>query len=366
MARKQRMPGLWQRPDGYWQIDKRIKGFGPVRESTGTKDYTEAERRARVRIEELEDAVRYGVRLRHTFAEAAEKYLREHDHKRALERDARDIACVLPWIGDLALTDLHMGTLTPFINARRGKVKAATINRTLAVVRRILNLSARLWRDESGKTWLAEAPLLQLLPKADARPPRPISWSEQRSLFGHLPPHLTRMALFAVHTGCRDQEICRLRWAQEYQLPALGVPVFVLAGENTKNGEERVVLLNRVARSVVEECRGQHPEFVFTFQGNPVERMNNSAWRKARRAVGLDGVRVHDLRHTFGMRLRAAGVSLEDRQDLLGHKSGRITTHYSAAELGNLLAAVEKITEPMFQESPNLILVRARARAASA
>jgi len=37
--------------------------------------------------------------------------------------------------------------------------------------------------------------------------------------------------------------------------------------------------------------------------------------------------RVHDLRHTFGRRLRAAGVGLEDREDLLGHKSNRITTH---------------------------------------
>jgi len=42
---------------------------------------------------------------------------------------------------------------------------------------------------------------------------------------------------------------------------------------------------------------------------------------------------VHDLKHTFGRRLRAAGVSFEDRQDLLGHRSGRITTHYSAAGL---------------------------------
>lgn len=48
MARKNKMPGLYQRPDGYWQIDKRIRGFGSVRESTGTQDYTEAERRARV------------------------------------------------------------------------------------------------------------------------------------------------------------------------------------------------------------------------------------------------------------------------------------------------------------------------------
>ena len=41
----------------------------------------------------------------------------------------------------------------------------------------------------------------------------------------------------------------------------------------------------------------------------------------------------HDLKHTFGRWLRAAGVSFEDRQDLLGHRSGRITTHCSAAEL---------------------------------
>lgn len=54
-------------------------------------------------------------------------------------------------------------------------------------------------------------------------------------------------------------------------------------------------------------------------------------------------MRVHDLKHTFGRRLRAAGVSFEDRQDLLGHRSGRITTHYSQAELSNLIAAAEKV-----------------------
>ena len=54
---------------------------------------------------------------------------------------------------------------------------------------------------------------------------------------------------------------------------------------------------------------------------------------------------MHDLRHTFGHRLRAAGVSLEDRQDLLGHKSARITTHYSAPDLIRLLDAVNMLCE---------------------
>jgi NAD(P)H-dependent flavin oxidoreductase YrpB (nitropropane dioxygenase family) len=60
---------------------------------------------------------------------------------------------------------------------------------------------------------------------------------------------------------------------------------------------------------------------------------------------GFRNLRVHDLKHTYGRRLRAVGVSFEDRQDLLGHKSTRITTHYSASELANLIAASEKALE---------------------
>jgi BON domain len=59
---------------------------------------------------------------------------------------------------------------------------------------------------------------------------------------------------------------------------------------------------------------------------------------------------------TFGRRLRAVGVSLEDRQDLLGHKSGRMTTHYSAAEVGNLWAAVNRIAT--LRESPEGTVLR--------
>jgi site-specific recombinase XerD len=63
-------------------------------------------------------------------------------------------------------------------------------------------------------------------------------------------------------------------------------------------------------------------------------------------------VRVHDLKHTFGRRLRAAGVSFEDRQDLLGHKSRRMTTHYSEAELANLIAAAERACSSKSRKIP--------------
>jgi hypothetical protein len=39
-------------------------------------------------------------------------------------------------------------------------------------------------------------------------------------------------------------------------------------------------------------------------------------------------------------------VSLEDRQDLLGHKSERITTHHSAPDIARLVEAANKVYEP--------------------
>ena len=59
----------------------------------------------------------------------------------------------------------------------------------------------------------------------------------------------------------------------------------------------------------------------------------------------------------FGHRLRAAGVGFEDRQDLLGHCSGRITTHYSAAELSRLLEAVNRVCE-RGGKRPELLVLR--------
>lgn len=202
------------------------------------------------------------------------------------------------------------------------------------------------------------------LPENDRREPYPLAWEEQTRLLQALPPYLARMALFKVNTGCREGEVCRLRWDWEVTVPELSTSVFLVPGREVKNREERLVVLNRVARSVVEEVRGQHAEFVFTCGAKPVAKMNGTAWRRSRARAGLPQVRVHDLKHTFGRRLRAAGVSFEDRQDLLGHRSGRITTHYSAAELVNLIAASARVCAEHSRKSPALVMLRSRAAGA--
>ena len=109
--------------------------------------------------------------------------------------------------------------------------------------------------------------------------------------------------------------------------------VFIIPNSVAKNGQERIAVLNWITRSVVEGEWGKHSRVVFTYRGQQISRVGNHAWKRARDRAGLPEVRVHDLRHTFGHRLRAAGISFEDRQDLLGHKSARITTHYLSPDL---------------------------------
>jgi integrase len=125
-----------------------------------------------------------------------------------------------------------------------------------------------------------------------------------------------------------------------------------------KNREDRLVVLNSVAKSVIEEVRGQHREYVFTYQGHKIGKINNSAWKRARKIVGLEQVRVHDLKHTFGRRLRAAGVPLETRKVLLGHRNKDITTHYSAPELAELIEAVQRIAGRGDYAQPTLTILR--------
>lgn len=144
-----------------------------------------------------------------------------------------------------------MGSLQPYIEARRKQgVKSRTINHGLKVVRRIINLASTEWVDEEGLTWLAQAVKIKMLPEYDARKPYPLNWDEQDRLFQLLPDHLAKMALFAVNTGCRDAEICNLKW--EWEIKIETGSVFIVPGYIVKNRDDRLVVLNRIAQSVVD------------------------------------------------------------------------------------------------------------------
>lgn len=279
-----------------------------------------------------------------TFRRAATRYLEENQHKVSIAKDARALELVDPFIGALEVKIVHAGTVAPFIESRRKQgIKSATVRRELAIVRRVLTLSARLWRHEDGMPWLDTVPLLPAVDWNDARKPNPLTVEEEQTLIESLPPHLARCALFMVNTGLRDSELRALRWEWLQLIPQMNRRLFVLPGDVTKNRRERVVPLNDIAWSVIKD-EEKGVGHVFTYQGEPMATaLNNTAWQKTRDRIRLD-VRIHDLRHTFGRRLRSVGVSHETRADLLGHDRGSVTTHYSMAELRELFNAVDRLT----------------------
>lgn len=70
-------------------------------------------------------------------------------------------------------------------------------------------------------------------------------------MFAQLPGHLARMALFKVNTGTRQAEVCGLRRDWEARVDEMATSVFVVPADRVKNGEERLIVLNHVARSVL-------------------------------------------------------------------------------------------------------------------
>jgi hypothetical protein len=211
MGRK-RSPGLRNR-GGNWHIEKQVLGQ-KIHESTGTSDLEEAELILARRIEEIRQAKVFGVRPKRIFREAATKFLEEKNmHLASIGDYAMHLKQLDPYIGELPLEHVHLGTLQPFIEARRK-------------------------------------------------------------------------------------------------------------------------------------------------QGIKTKSINNSSWKRVRKEVDLPQVRVRDLKHTFGRRLRTAGVPLETRKVLLGHRNGDITTHYSAPELEELLEAANSICEKQSGKTPALVVLK--------
>lgn len=407
MARSKGITGLKQ-VKGIWHIDKIVDGRR-LQKSTGTSDIEEAERFLVHVLEERRKQTVYGIRRDVIWREVATRYLIEHVDQSSNWLTATAMKWLDPFIGDMKIDHIDNEALQPFIqymktervitleSGKTRKLKPAsnrTINLYIERVIHILHVCSRVYRHQDVPNrpfFLDKVPLIKKLNENETkRPAYPISWEEQAIFFAELPIHLQRMALFKVNTGTREQEVCKLRWEWEIAVPELNTSVFLIPGNfggrttlsGVKNGDDRLVVLNRVARSVIESQRAlrdanpkaKGAELVFPYEGRAVHRMNDTAWDSAGERAGkiwkekygtspdplFVTLRVHDLKHTFGRRLRAADVTFEDRQALLGHKGKSVTTHYSQAELENLIRASNKVCD-QDSRAPTLLILKRRA-----
>jgi integrase len=355
-----RTKGVQVEKDGAKVVNKQYKGKR-IFARLGNVSQNEAESWLRKEKNRIDVEFRKGAV--HVFADAAEKYLLECERRkvRTLENIARHVALILPYIGTMPLEAVHSGSLQTFCDHRMevDKVSASTVNYTLTYVRTILNRAAQVWRTDNNTPWLSSAPRIEMQ-KECRRKPYPISWAEQMRFFKELPLHLERMALFAVNTGLRDKNVCYLKWEWERHIPELGRSVFLIPALEFKSGRDHVTILNDMAAEVVESCRGQHPEYVFVYKEEgkdldyaPITKMNNTGWINARKRAGLQKIRVHDLRHTFGQRLRDAGVSEEDRAVLMGHAIRSLPAYYATPTIARLVEMANLVQNT--RDTPTLL-----------
>ncbi len=145
--------------------------------------------------------------------------------------------------------------------------------------------------------------------------------------------------LAAAYTGIRAGELWALRPARLDLLRGeLEVVESVyevggrLATGPTKTRQRRVVAVPRFLAQALGEHMGKHSPgaaFVFTStEGGQVRHRNfmRRHFTPATVAMGLAGLRWHDLRHTCAAMLIAQGHSLHEVKEQLGHSSIRVTS----------------------------------------
>ena len=127
-------------------------------------------------------------------------------------------------------------------------------------------------------------------------------------------------------TGCRRDEILTLKWED----------VDLRAGElhlcDSKTGARDIPLPRAAAELLAGLPRVPGNPWVIPGR-KPGGRLSNlnDHWQRIRKRAGLDGVRIHDLRHSFASRALALGESLSTIGRLLGH--GQVTTTARYAHL---------------------------------
>jgi len=230
--------------------------------------------------------------------------------------------------------------------------KKSTTNRYLALLKRMFNLAI-----EEGYMESNPARKVRMFSEADNLKERILTDEEEQCLINSCCNHMRDIVTFALNTGMRLGEILNLKWANVDMKSGIIKVVF------TKSGKTRIVPMNQKLREMLSRPRKRGEEYVFTNpdSGNRFKETKRSFKTGCRKAK-IEGLRFHDLRHTFASRLVRNGVDVGTLRKLLGHSSLLITQRYihtdeqtmrmavgSLVKTGNLLHICDK----NFPEKPD-------------
>ena len=337
--------GVYTRKDrqGYWISWADHDGRRKYRKTNATSlaQARSALSAERVRVEQAK-ILGFNPPGEDSFAEIAERFLNFQKVRVTPQEYSREkliVECHLKTFFRDKVATIRKVDIDRFITARSGKVKAATVRRETMVLKHILKLAVQ-WQV------IPVTPAQNVeLPKPPAGRVRYLQPTELRVLLKECPEWLRPIVGLGVTTGMRRSEILKLRWLDL----DLGNPAgAMLLLPQTKNGEGRIVYLNRDAVAAITSLLdgSEHRATDKLFQGIKPAQVSVAFHRACLRAQ-IEDFRFHDLRHTAASWFRMKGADIHTVAQLLGHKDLRMAARYQHLS-GQFLAEAVRRLEGVF------------------
>lgn len=300
-----------------WEVRLQHGGRRISRTVATFKDAQTLEAKLRQRVNDH----RAGRVPRYTIEEAIARWLTgEAKVLRSYDSLIRKVRTLLPHIEGRYLDELADVAESVRTTGIRQGSQPATINRKLAILRRVGRLAFRQWG------WLEQdyAARVKLLPGETARTVQ-ITQDEAKRLMLACEPRTRQAVLWAALTGLRQGELRRVVPSDFH-----GRTLVVTA---TKTSRTRAIPL----ADALDPAR---------FPYGLTEREVAQAFRDARKAAGMEHVQFRDLRRTFGSWVAQRTGNLQAVQNLLGHTTPVITArHYAHLLHRNLREAVDTLPD---------------------
>ncbi len=244
---------------------------------------------------------------------------------------------------------------------RTGEKSDRTIEYTLAVLRQVFTWARKF------KVYVGANPLLEVdKPKYDNRKQRFLSREETEGLMAALKTRsrqLYQMSLISLHTGLRAGEIFALTWGD------MDFDRGLIMLRDTKNTETRYgFMTDALKQELMTLTVGKPSELVFKDNAGHKIKSISATWDRLVNDLGMNtGVEdrrmkftFHGLRHSFASNLVAIGVDLFRVQQLLGHKTPKMTLRYSHMRPDDLREAINQMEAAMNHKTAEVISMTGR------
>jgi integrase len=328
---------------------KYYKNGRAFRESTHTGDRRKAEQKLKQRLAEIATGQFIGLRVeRILVSDLADDFLRDYrinGRKSLDDAESRWNLHLKPYFGMFKVVEISSDLVARYVDKRQQqKAKNGTINRELAVLKRMFSLGQKATPPK-----VLRRPAFPTLQENNVRKGF-LEDAESRKLIASNPELWFRCLVELGRTyGWRVGELLGLRVRHVDLLQR----TIRLEPGTTKNRDGRQVTMTTPVYELLEQCvHGKAPDahVITRANGRPV-RDFRGAWASACESAGVPGLLFHDLRRTAARNLRRAGVAEGVIMKIGGWRTRSVFERYAIVSQQDIADAMCKLEKAEFGHS---------------